>query len=95
MAHALSAVTTTRPCLLIIQGNAHCWSRLRLSRLRAIADADNITILSLSDSHTQSWLSQEENPGFDGFLVNPVSSEVLHSVLCAASARQFCSSISS
>lgn len=90
VSRAINVATTHRPCLLIIQGNAQQWSFNQLRRLRTIADKSRITLLALADSHLQSWLYQEDNPGFDGFLVNPVSHEILQSVLCSASARQLC-----
>jgi CheY-like chemotaxis protein len=89
---AIDKVTQNPPCLVIIQGNYKSWSQKLVRRLRAIADADHITLVALTDSHAPSWLHQEENPGFDGFLVNPLSSDVLFSLIQSASARQLCRS---
>ncbi len=87
---AVDRVHQNPPCLVIVQGNHRTWSRKLVYALRAIADADNITLVALTDAHAPSWLHQDENPGFDGFLVNPLSSDVLFSLIQSASARQLC-----
>lgn len=91
---AIDHVRHSPPCLVILQGNHKSWSQGLVRKLRVIADADNITLVALSDSHAPSWLHQEENPGFDGFLVKPLSGEVLFSLIQSASARQLCRSVS-
>lgn len=87
---AVDRVHRNPPCLVIVQGNYKIWSQKLVRKLRAIADDDNITLIALTDAHAPSWLRQEENPGFDGFLVNPLSSDVLFSLIQSASARQLC-----
>ncbi len=87
---AVDRVHHSPPCLVIVQGNYRIWSQKLVRKLRAIADVDNITLIALTDAHAPSWLHQEENPGFDGFLVNPLSSDVLSSLIQSASARQLC-----
>lgn len=91
---AIERIHQDPPCLIIVQGNQRNWSQGLVHKLRTIADAANITLVALSDSHAPSWLHQEENPGFDGFLVKPLSSDVLFSLIQSASARQLCRSIS-
>ncbi len=87
---AVDRVYRNPPCLMIVQGNYKIWSQKLVRKLRAIADVDNITLIALTDAHAPSWLHQEENPGFDGFLVKPLSSDVLFSLIQSASARQLC-----
>jgi CheY-like chemotaxis protein len=89
---AVDRIRQNPPCLVIVQGNHSNWSQSFVRQLRTIADADNITLVALSDSHAPSWLHQEENPGFDGFLVKPLSFDVLFSLIQSASARQLCRS---
>ncbi|NDJ18097.1 response regulator [Myxacorys almedinensis] len=86
--HAISWVRQTPPCLIILHGND--WSEPLLQRLRAIADAESITLVILTDCHMPRWLYQDQNPGFDGFLVKPLSSDILSSLVQSASARQRC-----
>jgi CheY-like chemotaxis protein len=47
-------------------------------------------IVALTDIGAPSWLQQDENPGFDGFLVKPISGEILSSVVQSAWVRQSC-----
>ena len=79
------------PYLLILVGNHRAWPKALLNELRNIADTFGGTLLSLTDNHMPSWIHQEENPGFDGFLVQPLSSEVLVSLVQSAWVKQLCS----
>ncbi len=81
------------PFLVILTGDHQKWSHALLSKLRTHANAGQITLVALTDFHAPSWMRQEENPGFDGFLVNPISSEVLLSLVQSAYTRQLCCSI--
>jgi DNA-binding NarL/FixJ family response regulator len=78
------------PFLIILAGNHGNWSQPLLHELRARANVHNITLVALSDFHAPSWIHQEENPGFDGFLVTPISSEILSSLVQSAHTRQVC-----
>jgi len=88
--HAVAQTTRHPPFLIILAGDHHTWSRHLLSRLRTCADACLITLVALTDFHAPSWVPQEDNPGFDGFLVNPISTDVLYSLVQAAYMRQTC-----
>ena len=79
------------PYLIILVGNHQDWPKALLSELRHIADYSGGTILSLADNHMPSWIRQEENPGFDGFLVQPLSPDVLVSLIQSAWIKQVCS----
>ncbi|MBD2019868.1 response regulator [Leptolyngbya sp. FACHB-36] len=78
------------PFLIILAGEHHNWSQAMLRELRTHANLHHITLVALTDFHAPSWIHQEENPGFDGFLVNPISSEILSSLVQSAYARQTC-----
>jgi response regulator RpfG family c-di-GMP phosphodiesterase len=88
------AVTVTQahsPFLIILAGDLHRWSDQLLGQLRTCANTcRQITLVALTDFHAPSWLPQEDNPGFDGFLVSPISNEVLSSLVEAAHTRQYC-----
>jgi AmiR/NasT family two-component response regulator len=86
---AVFKVSQSPPCLMILHSNE--WSEPFLQNLRTIADADSITLVVLTDCHVPRWAYQDQNSGFDGFLVKPLSSEVLSSLVQSASARQWCS----
>ncbi|QZZ23048.1 hypothetical protein J5X98_12305 [Leptothermofonsia sichuanensis E412] len=78
------------PFLIILAGNHNHWSQTLLHDLRIHARSHSITLVALTDFHAPSWIHQEENPGFDGFLVNPISSDVLSSLVQSAQTRQIC-----
>lgn len=78
------------PFLIILAGDHLNWSQGWLRELRNHANAHRITLVSLTDSHAPSWIRQEENPGFDGFLVSPLSGEILSSLVQSAHTRQMC-----
>lgn len=80
------------PFLVILAGDHLSWSQGLLAKLRTRADAQPVTLVALTDFHAPSWVYQEENPGFDGFLVSPISSEVLLSLVQSAYTRRTCCS---
>lgn len=85
---AVQQIHQAIPSLVILVGDRHAWSQSLLNRLRSIAKSCNLTIVALTDCHTPSWLPQEENPGFDGFLVKPISGEILMSLVQSAWVRK-------
>jgi CheY-like chemotaxis protein len=87
-AQAMDQVSQDPPYLVILAGNHQNWSQALVHQLRNLGEASSITIVALTDSHTPSWLTQEENPGFDGFLVKPISGDILSSLIHSARARQ-------
>lgn len=78
------------PFLVILAGDFQSWSRNLLTQLRQRNTQDRMTIVALTDWHAPSWLHQEECPDLDGFLVKPISGEILRSLIQSAWARQFC-----
>ena len=88
---ALAQMTHQPPFLIILAGDHQNWSHALLQELRTFANAHRTTFVALTDFHAPRWMHQEENPGFDGFLVSPLSSEVLSSLVQSAQTRQaFC-----
>lgn len=85
---ALAKVSQKPPCLIILQ--EHLRSEAAIHQLRTIANADRITLVIVTETDSPSWLHQEQRPDVDGFLVKPLSSDVLSSLIHSASARQFC-----
>lgn len=79
------------PYLMILVGNHQRWPKTFLNELRDIADTFGGTILALTDNYVPSWIRQDENPGFDGFLVQPLNSDVLVSLVQSAWIKQLCS----
>ncbi len=87
---AIAYTTHKPPFLIILAGNHQHWSHTLLDRLRTHANIHHITLIALTDFHAPSWIHQEENPGFDGFLVTPISNEILSSLVQSAHTRHTC-----
>lgn len=87
---AVVQATERSPFLVILAGDHLSWSQGLLHKLRTRSKTHPITLVALTDFHAPSWVHQEENPGFDGFLVSPISSEVLSSLVQCAYTRQAC-----
>ncbi|PSB26492.1 hypothetical protein C7B82_19680 [Stenomitos frigidus ULC18] len=88
---ALAQMSHQVPFLIILAGDHQNWSQALLQELRTFANRHRTTFVALTDFHAPRWMHQEENPGFDGFLVSPLSSEVLSSLVQSAQTRQaFC-----
>jgi DNA-binding NarL/FixJ family response regulator len=85
---AINHTLKSPPFLIIVVGDRKNWSRSLLGELRSQANAHQITLVALTDFHAPSWIYQEDNPGFDGFLVNPISSDILSSLVQSARTRQ-------
>lgn len=89
-AQAILQASEHPPFLVILAGDHRDWSQDLLDKLREYTNTQQTTLVALTDFHAPSWIRQEENPGFDGFLVSPISSEVLSSLVQAAYMRQMC-----
>jgi len=89
---AVARASQVPPYLIILSGSQSAWSEELIHKFRHIADACDGTILALTDSHAPSWQRQEDNPGFDGFLVKPLHGDILVSLLQSALARKSYSS---
>ncbi len=86
----MAKISQSPPYLVILAGNLQALSQNWVSDLRTTADVFGITLLALSDRHAPDWVHQDENPGFDGFLVKPISDDVLNSLVQSARVRQTC-----
>jgi DNA-binding NarL/FixJ family response regulator len=85
---AVARASQAPPYLIILSSSQNTWSESLIHQFRNIADACDGTILALTDSHIPSWQHQEDNPGFDGFLVKPLHGDVLVSLLQSALAKK-------
>ncbi|MBE9011635.1 response regulator transcription factor [Pseudanabaenaceae cyanobacterium LEGE 13415] len=85
---ALAKASQNPPCLVILQ--EHLRSDTTIHRLRRIKNADRMTLVIVTETDSPSWLHQDQHPDVDGFLVKPLSSDVLFSLVHSASARQYC-----
>jgi DNA-binding NarL/FixJ family response regulator len=87
------AMAEASPYLIILSGGQQNWTKTLVQKLRNVSNSsDCITIVALTDFQASNWLSQEENPELDGFLVNPLNSDILVSLVQSAWVRQtYCS----
>ena len=85
---ALARVSQRPPCLVILQ--EHLRSEATIHQLRTLANADRMTLVIVTETDSPSWFHQDLHPDVDGFLVKPLSSDVLFSLIHSASARQYC-----
>jgi DNA-binding response OmpR family regulator len=86
---AVSRAMQTPPGLVILIGdNDRHWSASLVQQLRQNAQCNQLTIVALSDSTSPQWNYLEETPGVDGFLVKPLSTEILRTLVESAFARR-------
>ncbi len=86
---AVDRALRTPPSLVILVGDdAQHWSAPLVEQLRRNTGIANLTIVALTNSSSPQWNHLEETPGLDGFLVKPLSSEILNSLVESAFARR-------
>jgi len=87
---AVTLSSQTLPSLVILSGNYHQWSADFVHQLREQAQKCGVTIIALTDCHAPSWLHRESPLGVDGYLVKPVATDILMSVVESARLRRVC-----
>ncbi|MEB3231064.1 MAG: hypothetical protein VKJ64_08650 [Leptolyngbyaceae bacterium] len=87
-AQILNSVRDLSPCLVILIGNHNNWPHHFSRQLRVDANLLGYTILALTDATAPTWTGGEDPSIFDGFLVKPLSFDILDSILQAAQARR-------
>lgn len=84
---AVARIEQSIPYLVILSGTNKNWPPALIDRLRETVKPLGTTIVALTKSHEPSWPVQEEHPGVDGFLVEPISQDVLHLLVKSAVAK--------
>ncbi|TVQ11043.1 MAG: hypothetical protein EA368_06280 [Leptolyngbya sp. DLM2.Bin27] len=88
---AVHRVNQGIPSLVILVGNNfQDWSQPLVNQLRQHDQAPDMTIVALTDSASPQWNYSEDTPGLDGLLVQPLSMEILRSLVESAFARSIC-----
>ncbi len=86
---AVNRALQAPPSLVILVGdNAQHWSASLVQQLRQNSRVNNLTIVALTNSASPQWDYIEETPGLDGFLVKPLSTDILRSLVESAFARR-------
>ncbi|MGK7890790.1 MAG: hypothetical protein AB4042_15770 [Leptolyngbyaceae cyanobacterium] len=87
-AQVLSSFQDLSPCLVILIGNHNNWPRQFSQQLRVDANLLGCTILALTEAAAPNWPEYEDPSIFDGFLVKPLSFDILDSIIQVAKARR-------
>ncbi|WP_008316315.1 hypothetical protein [Leptolyngbya sp. PCC 6406] len=85
---AIAQAQQAPPCLVILVGDDQNWVKAQVHTLRQVTQATEATILALTDSTHPNWEPQEETPDLDGFLVKPLTDDVLTSLIQSALVKQ-------
>jgi DNA-binding NarL/FixJ family response regulator len=88
---AMTWINQHPPYLLIVTGEHHGWFSQLVQQCRHRMGNYPITIVALTHQDAPTWIKHEKNPGFDGFLVEPINGEILQSLIQWAQIRQACS----
>ncbi|WP_448560760.1 hypothetical protein [Trichothermofontia sp.] len=87
---AVQQVNQAVPCLLILAGGQSVWHTSIVQRFRSLTNDCGMTIVVVSESHAPRWTRQDNSMGIDGYLVKPITGEILNSLIQSAWARQVC-----
>ncbi|HIK45683.1 MAG TPA: hypothetical protein IGR64_12490 [Leptolyngbyaceae cyanobacterium M65_K2018_010] len=89
MEQAVNRLRQGEPCLVILVGNnVQAWSQPLLRHLRQTSYTADMTIVALTDSASPQWSHREDTPELDGFLVKPLSLDIVRSLVESAQARR-------
>lgn len=86
--HAVKQASETPPCLVILVGEDHSWFKHQVNVLRHSTHAAPITIVALTESTSPNWQPEREILDLDGFLVKPLTDDVLMSLVQSAIVKQ-------
>ncbi|NEP16404.1 MAG: hypothetical protein F6J97_05800 [Leptolyngbya sp. SIO4C1] len=81
---ALAQMQQNHPSLVILSGSQQNWSETLVQSLRNRVKPADVTIVALTEPDEPRWSSQEDPSGLDGFLVKPLSGDILNSLLQSA-----------
>ncbi|MEM6253336.1 MAG: hypothetical protein AAF821_10475 [Cyanobacteria bacterium P01_D01_bin.156] len=84
---AVARIEQGTPYLVILSGAHKNWAPALVDRLRETVKPLKTTIIALTQSHEPSWSPQEDHPGIDGFLVEPLTQDIFHLVVESAVAK--------
>lgn len=86
---AMTQLGHGKPCLVIlVDHNGPSWPQHLVQHLRQASPTPDMTIVALTDSTSPQWDHTEDSPELDGFLVRPLSLDIVKSLVESAHARQ-------
>ena len=86
--HAVEQARRVNPCLVILVGEDHHWFENQVKALRRTSETPSMTIVALTESASPSWQASKETLELDGFLVKPLTDDILVSLVQSAIIKQ-------
>ncbi|MDB9526191.1 hypothetical protein PN498_09355 [Oscillatoria sp. CS-180] len=86
--HAVEQTRQAIPCLVILVGENHAWFENQVKALRHSSQSPSMTIVALTDSASPRWNASEKALQLDGFLVKPLTDDILVSLVQSAIVKQ-------
>jgi AmiR/NasT family two-component response regulator len=86
--HAVEQARQATPCLVILVGEDHTWFKDQVRALRRSLTTPAMTIVALTESTSPRWQSEQETIELDGFLVKPLTDDILTSLVQSAIIKQ-------
>jgi AmiR/NasT family two-component response regulator len=74
--------------VILMMDNGQEWLRSSIQQLRQVTASTDMTIVALTDATNPEWNYGEDMPDVDGFLVKPLTLDILKSLVASAAARQ-------
>lgn len=85
---AIEQARKVTPCLVILIGESHAWFENQVKALRHALEAPSMTVVALTDSTAPNWQASKETMELDGFLVKPLTDDILVSLVQSAIVKQ-------
>ena len=86
--HAVKQAQQVDPCLVILVGEDHHWFEDQVKVLRQSSTRPSMTIVALTESASPNWQASKETMELDGFLVKPLTDDILVSLVQSAIIKQ-------
>lgn len=86
--HAVEQARQVEPCLVILVGEDHAWFQHQVHALRHSIHSPSMTIVALTESSSPNWQPEKDVLELDGFLVKPLTNDVLTSLVQSAIVKQ-------
>jgi DNA-binding NarL/FixJ family response regulator len=86
--HAVEQAQHTHPCLVILVGENQSWFERQVRVLRQVKQTAPITIVALTASGSPRWQRDACALDLDGFLVQPLTDDILVTLVQSAAIKQ-------
>ncbi len=86
--HAVEQAQQKNPCLVILVGENQSWFEHQVRVLRQANQSPSMTIVALTESGSPRWHSTDRQLDLDGFLVQPLTDDILVSLVQSAMIKQ-------